>query len=95
MTTKNTVSAVSAPVLPVVSVAAFSADDRQAAILAHSDAVRAETLRRCYAIPSYEYLTATEKNAVYERVRREVEADIFASSAPWLTCNDCVVSDNK
>ena len=74
-TTKNALSAFSAfsaPVLPVVSVAAFAADDRQAAILAHSDAVRAETLRRCYAVPGYEALPLTEKNAIYDRVRRDV-----------------------
>ena len=71
-TTKNALSALSASVLPVVSVAAFAADDRQAAILAHSDAVRAETLRRCYAVPGYEALPLTEKNAIYDRVRRDV-----------------------
>ena len=37
-----------------------------------SDAVRRETLKRCYRIPGYTRLSRVEKNVVYDRIRDEV-----------------------
>ena len=81
---KKNLSALSAPVLPAVSVAAFASDKEQAAALLRGDTVRAETLRRCYAIPGYEGLPLAEKNALYDRVRFSVSVN----SAPTLTHPD-------
>ena len=62
--------------LPAVSVAEYAADAETRRGLLLADAVRAETLRRCYAVPGYEDLPLSEKNAP-EKTR-----------APWAVDKD-------
>ena len=40
--------------------------------------IRSETLTRCYNLPDYAEKTIEEKNAIYDRIRKEVEAEYLA-----------------
>jgi len=60
----------------VVSIAAYADSDAIAAAIIRSDAIRHETLNRCYRKKGYTKLPLAEKNKVYDAVRRMVEAEM-------------------
>ena len=77
--------------LPAVSVAEYAADAETRRGLLLADAVRAETLRRCYAVPGYEDLPLSEKNRIYDETRAAVEKETAApekTRAPWAVDKD-------
>ena len=41
-----------------------------------SDRVRAETLKRCYAIPSYQYKPLAWKNRYYDLIHERVKKEV-------------------
>lgn len=61
----------------VYSVAAWAGNDKIAAAIMRSDAIRAETLKRCYALPGYEALPLAQKNKVYEYIREQVAEEVL------------------
>ncbi len=60
----------------VISVSAFARDEMVRRAIARSDAVRRETLRRCYDTPGYAELTREEKNRYYDAIKAEVETEV-------------------
>ena len=57
------------------SVGRFAEDPRTRAAVLESDAIRRETLKRCYKIPGYVRLSRVEKNKVYDEVREQVKRE--------------------
>ena len=45
-----------------------------------SDYIRNETLRRCYAIPSYAFKSLRWKNRYYDTIRKKVEREVHSGS---------------
>lgn len=60
----------------VVSVSAVC-DEQMATVIRMSDYIRSETLRRCYAIPSYESKPLRWKNRYYDLIKKRVEQEVY------------------
>lgn len=60
----------------VVSIAAYAGSDAIAAAIIRSDAIRHETLNRCYRKKGYKKLPLAERNKIYDAVRAKVEAEM-------------------
>lgn len=59
----------------VINVGAFVGKDARTALTSAAK-VRAAALEKCYSIAGYDALPLDEKNAVYDSIRREIEASI-------------------
>ena len=56
----------------IISVAHFAGNEEIKKTVLTSDAVRAETLRRCYLIDGYTDFPLDKKNETYDRIKDEV-----------------------
>lgn len=59
----------------VVSISSVCMDETLAREIRLSDYVRNETLRRCFAIPGYQYKSLEWKNMYYEVIQRKVKVE--------------------
>lgn len=59
----------------VINVAAFAAEEVKNELV-YLAGVRAETLRRCYAMPGYKELPLEDKNNVYDKTKAEVMEEL-------------------
>ena len=57
----------------IISVAAYVKDKEVREFVLASDNIRRGALEKCYTIPGYAELPLKEKNAVYDKVRLDVE----------------------
>lgn len=59
----------------VVNVGAFADKDIRATLTKMAN-IRTATLEKCYSMAGYDTLPLDEKNAIYDKVRKEIEASI-------------------
>lgn len=60
-----------------ISIAEMEKDEKIKIEIMRYEIIRTETLNRCYAMSSYKSLSLEEKNAIYDKVRREVESELI------------------
>lgn len=60
-----------------ISIAEMAKDEKIKVEIMRYEIIRTETLNRCCAMSSYKSLSLEEKNAIYDKVRREVESELI------------------
>ena len=60
----------------VVSIASVTEDTELQEAIIQSDKIRSEALHRCYSMENYKDLPLNEKNKIYDKIVKEVEAEL-------------------
>ena len=60
----------------IISIADITTNPEIREVIRRSDSIRNATLDKCYSIPGYTELTRTEKLAIYDRIKSEIERSL-------------------